>query len=43
MKHRAAAMVEPNSPHEMLPLGVLNDATGLPPYAARLTGLPACM
>ena len=25
----------------MFPLGVLNDAMGLPPYAARLTGPPA--
>jgi len=41
IKHRAAALLGPNTPHEMLALGVLNDATGLPPYVARLTGLPA--
>ena len=31
MKQRAAPILEPNTPHEMLPLGVSNDATGLPP------------
>jgi len=43
IKQTAAALLGPNTPHEMLPLGVLNDAMGLPPYAARLTGLPAWM
>jgi len=41
IKQRTAALLGPNTPHEMLPLGVLNAATGLPPYVARLTGLPA--
>jgi hypothetical protein len=31
MKQITAALVGPKIPHEMLPLGVLNDATGLPP------------
>jgi hypothetical protein len=43
MKQSTAALVGANTPHEMLPLGVENEATGPPPYVARLTELPALM